>query len=455
MSSDPEQEYFSDGITEEIITDLSHVQDLLVISRSSVTAFKNTNKNVKEIARELNVHYLLQGSVRKAGDNLRITTQLIDARRDANVWAEKYSGTLDDVFDIQEKVSRSIVEALKLKLTRAEDKQISDRPIADINAYDHYLRARRELHKWNPEAFDNARKHIERAMEIVGPNAVLYGAMGYLYWNYANLGIEPELNYEKAQEFANKSFLIDHDSPSAHLIKANINIMYLGNPIEGVKHLDKILHTNPHDFDAMMWKGIIYMMWGKKDECELIGSKMYQLDPLNAVCHALRGGVDFYTGNFDTAIAPMLRAHEIEPENSIFQMFIPFCYAYNQEFPQAISFIENKMNPDTKGFILEAGLMLKSALLKQQDKVIDWIAEIPKNVHKDPQYSHFVGSLCAFAGLNDEAIHWLENAINSGFYNYPFLAEHEFAYKHLRNDRRYLELLQEAKREWKKIPLQE
>jgi TolB-like protein len=112
ISSDPEQEYFSDGLTEEIITDLSHIHDLLVISRSSAMTFKRTKKTIPEIAKSVNVRYVLEGSVRKAGNNLRITAQLIDALTDTHLWAEKFSGTLDDVFDIQEKVSSSIVYAL-------------------------------------------------------------------------------------------------------------------------------------------------------------------------------------------------------------------------------------------------------------------------------------------------------------------------------------------------------
>ena len=102
MSPDPDQEYFSDGLTEEIITDLSQIHDLLVISRSSAMTFKGTKKKIKEIAKEVNVQHVLEGSVRKAGNNLRITAQLIDAKTDAHLWTKKYSGTLDDIFDIQE-----------------------------------------------------------------------------------------------------------------------------------------------------------------------------------------------------------------------------------------------------------------------------------------------------------------------------------------------------------------
>ena len=141
MSPDPDQEYFSDGLTEEIITDLSHIHDLLVISRNSAMTFKGTNKKTSEIAKEVNVQYVLEGSVRKAGNNLRITAQLIDSDKDVHLWAEKHSGTLDNVFDIQEKVSESIVNELRLKLSPQEKKQISERPIENIHAYEFYLKA--------------------------------------------------------------------------------------------------------------------------------------------------------------------------------------------------------------------------------------------------------------------------------------------------------------------------
>ena len=139
MSPDPDQEYFSDGLTEEIITDLSHIHDLLVISRSSAMTYKGTNKKISEIAVEVSVRFVLEGSVRRAGNKLRITAQLIDALTDTHLWAEKYNGLLDNIFDIQEKVSHSIAEALKIKLAPEEEKKILSRPIDNFHVYDLHI----------------------------------------------------------------------------------------------------------------------------------------------------------------------------------------------------------------------------------------------------------------------------------------------------------------------------
>jgi TolB-like protein len=142
MSADPGDAYFSDGLTEEIITNLAHISSLRVISRSSAMVLKGTQKDVRTIGRELDVRFVLEGSVRKAGDDLRITAQLIDAESDAHVWAEKYDGVLEDVFGMQEKVARGIAHALKIRLAAPESERMAHRPFGDIQTYDYYLRAR-------------------------------------------------------------------------------------------------------------------------------------------------------------------------------------------------------------------------------------------------------------------------------------------------------------------------
>jgi len=146
LSPDPDNEYFADGLTEELITDLSQVSGLRVVSGTSTMTFKGARKSMHAIAKEMGVQYALEGTVRRAGTSLRITAQLIDTRRDAHVWAGKFGGTLDDVFDIQERVSREIVDALKVKLTPEEDECMAARPVDSVVAYDRYLRAIEEVH---------------------------------------------------------------------------------------------------------------------------------------------------------------------------------------------------------------------------------------------------------------------------------------------------------------------
>jgi len=191
LSPQKDQEYFCYGMTEEIISDLSHVHDLLVISRSSAMTFRGTKKRIPEIARAVNVRYVLEGSVRKAANNLRIAAQLIDAVNDTHLWADKYTGTLDDVFDIKEKVSRAIVTGLKMRLAPNEERKISEHPMANASAYDCYLRAKQEIARWTEPALDRALRHLESALEMVGDNTVLFAGLALVHLTYAMGAFRP------------------------------------------------------------------------------------------------------------------------------------------------------------------------------------------------------------------------------------------------------------------------
>jgi TolB-like protein len=182
LSPDPDNEYFSDGLTEEIISDLSGVKSLTVISRTTAMQLKGTSKDVRTLGRELGVRYVMEGGVRKAGSALRITAQLIDADTDSPLWSEKFSGTMDEVFEVQERVSREIVKALNVTLTADEDRQLAERPVHDARAYDLYLKARQTMRRYGPE-IDRGMAMVDEAIAIEGETPVLRGlrALGWVY----------------------------------------------------------------------------------------------------------------------------------------------------------------------------------------------------------------------------------------------------------------------------------
>lgn len=217
MSPDPADAYFSDGLTEEIITDLSALHSLRVISRSSAVALKGTQKDVRTIGSELGVRYVLEGSVRKAGDDLRITAQLIDATSDRHLWSERYDGKLEDVFGMQEKVSRSIVESLKLRLNPQEDRALSARPIQDPRAYDTYLLAMHESRTLTPEGITRALHLTNQAIEVVGDNAQLFAVLAYCHYLAYDFGIRhQERTLLEAERWASKALEPDPGVGLAH-----------------------------------------------------------------------------------------------------------------------------------------------------------------------------------------------------------------------------------------------
>ena len=221
MSPEPDQEYFSDGLTEEIITDLSHNQDLLVISRSSAMTFKGTKLKIKEIANNVHVRYVLEGSVRKAGNNLRITAQLIDGVNDSHLWAEKYNGTLDDVFDIQEKVSRSIADGLEIQLKVKEKNTFAKRPITNIQVFECLLRAKNFIYSYTREGLDNGIKTLHTGLDVFGENEMLNASLGEAYYLLFDFGFEADKAIlKKVEEYAIKTFALNHDSAYGYKLLA-------------------------------------------------------------------------------------------------------------------------------------------------------------------------------------------------------------------------------------------
>ncbi len=337
LSPDPDQEYFSDGLTEEVISDLSNVRILRVISRSSAMTFKGTKRKIPEIARELDVQYVLEGSVRKAGNSLRITAQLIDAESDAHLWAEKYSGTLDDVFDIQEKVSRAIVDALKLRLTSEEQQRMSERPIDNVAAYECYLKANQDIWRFTEDALDRAVRYLQHALDIVGDNALLYSGMAYVYWQYVNIGAAQEDYIVKAEEFAQKALAIDPDSPQAHVVIGMLNMAFYGNVREGIHQFRMALAVNPNDSDALKHLPILYIISvGKLHAAIPLMQRFKQVNPLDSWNCSLQGTFHFYDGQYELALEQTRQWYQSDPESPIAQFFYVLESGIHQAVRQSV-----------------------------------------------------------------------------------------------------------------------
>ncbi|MBI3757430.1 MAG: adenylate/guanylate cyclase domain-containing protein [Deltaproteobacteria bacterium] len=219
MSNDPEQEYFSDGITEDVTTDLSKISSLFVISRNSAFTYKGKAAKVRDISREMGVRYVLEGSVRKAGGRVRITAQLIDATTDHHLWAERYDRPLTDIFALQDEIVQKIVTTLKLQLTVSEQGWLISRSTDNLEAYDYYLRAIAQVYRFSQEGNVQARQFFEQALTVDPQYAEAYALLSWTYW----LGVffqwsrDPQ-DLERAFELAQKAVALQDSSPSAHVI---------------------------------------------------------------------------------------------------------------------------------------------------------------------------------------------------------------------------------------------
>ncbi|MCK5469939.1 MAG: hypothetical protein KAI99_15565, partial [Cyclobacteriaceae bacterium] len=343
ISPDPDQEYFCDGLTEEIITDLSYIHDLLVISRSSAMTFKGSKQTIKEIASKVNVQYVLEGSVRKSENNLKIIAQLIDAENDSHLWAEKYNQRLENIFGIQENVSRSIVDALKLKLTPEEEKNLVKHPIPEIDANDFYLKARYEIMRFTDEGLSRALVSLQSALDITGANARLYAEIGFAHMQYVNMGIKPEEHLELAMEYANKALNLDPDSSWGNFNKAGFALLEEGDIKKAIGFMKIALANNPNDPDLLLWGIWIYMQIGKFEVIYPMIDLAMKVDPLNPWHYMSMGGADFYSGQFISAVENCAKAYHMQPENPMSTFHYAISLAYIKRNEEAIAIVEKQL----------------------------------------------------------------------------------------------------------------
>jgi TolB-like protein/lipoprotein NlpI len=451
ISSDADQEYFSDGLTEEIITDLSNVGDLLVISRSSAMTFKGAKATIKEITNKMNVRYVLEGSVRKAGNNIRINAQLIDGTNDSHIWAKKYAGTLEDIFDIQEKVSQSIANALKIKLSSEEKKKIHERPIDNVFAYDCYKRAYPEINSMTLERLDFGLNLLQKGLDIVGENAVIYAGIAFAYLQYVNLGVEHENNIKKAEEFVHKALDLDEELAEAHFTKGVIYLLD-GKADKFFYHLVRAHVSKPEDSEIIAYLAYFYSLFGKIDVGKSFISKLIRIDPINSWIDSNVGWNHFYGGRFDLALDPLFAAYNLNPESGMNQFWKSLVLFYNDHANEAYEFICKFVEEPGKDTWTRLTIFLKYVIKKDIDKLTSLlIPDFVKSIQIDLQNSYNIATFYCYLSEKTKALEWLENAVMHGFINYPFLNEYDPFLKNIRGEERFKKLMDRVKNEWENI----
>ncbi|MCK5469613.1 MAG: hypothetical protein KAI99_13930, partial [Cyclobacteriaceae bacterium] len=318
LSPDPENGFFGDGLTEELIAELCKVHSLLVISRTSAMQFKGAKKSVPEIAREVNVSFVLEGSVRRAGNNLRITAQLIDALTDTHLWVDRYSGTFDDIFDLQEKLARRIVESMKGSLTPDEKRRLAARPISDPHIYEVWLNAKRELWKFTKEGIELGQQLLTKALELVGENSLIYAGLGYSCWIAYDSGINyTEETLEKGEEYAKKSLKLDPEQPLAIIAQGMIS--YKRGDIQALVHCMKKASELGFEDDSLELFGFLLGEVGKIPEAHRYAEEACASNPLSFFPSWTKACINIFDGQFEMALDIF---HETElrlaPEESHF-----------------------------------------------------------------------------------------------------------------------------------------
>ncbi len=297
MSGDPEQDYFADGIVEDIITAFSRIKWLFVIARNSSFTYKGKAVDIKQVGRELGVRYVLEGSVRKAGNRIRITGQLIDTSTGAHLWADKFDGDLANIFDLQDQVTQSVVGTIEPRLEQAEIDRAKHKPTDSLDAYECYLRGLAAFHKLSRDASQEAVKLFSRAFELDPDYAAAYGMAARTYAQRKGLGFATVETEERAEalRLARQAARLGRDDAVA-LAAAGFALVMFGEVGEGDAILDRSLSVNPNLAWAWQMSGLAKALAGYPDLAVERGEHALRLSPQDQQTFAMKGivGAGYY-----------------------------------------------------------------------------------------------------------------------------------------------------------------
>ena len=306
LSGDPEQEYFADGVVEDIITALSRIRWLFVIARNSSFTYKGRAVDVKQVSRELGVRYVLEGSVRKAANRVRITGQLIDAAAGTHLWAERFEGSLDDIFELQDQVAASVVGAIAPQLERAEIERAKRKPTENLGAYDYYLRGMADLQRGTREAIDEALPLFEKAIELDPDFASAYGTAAWChFWRKVNgWMIDPKREAAEGARLARRAVELGRDDAVALARGGHALAHFAGDLDGGIALHDRAVMLNPNLAAAWFLGGFLRVWHGEPDAAIEHFARAMRLSPLDPETYRMQAGMataHLFAGRFDAA----------------------------------------------------------------------------------------------------------------------------------------------------------
>jgi TolB-like protein len=306
LSGDLEQEYFADGVVEDIISALSRIGWLFVIARNSSFTYKGRAVDVKQVGRELGVRYVLEGSVRKAANRVRITGQLINATTGTHLWADRFQGTLDDIFELQDEVTASVVGAIAPQLELAEIERANLKPTASLGAYDYYLRGMASFHRGTREAIDEALPSFYKAIELDPEFASAYGVAAWChFWRKVNgwMTNQPQ-EVAKGERLARRAIELGRNDAVA-LTRGAHALSHFGGDLDScVALIDRALMLNPNLAAAWFLSGFLRVWRGQPDDGIERFAHAMRLSPLDSEMYRMQAGTamaHLFAGRFDTA----------------------------------------------------------------------------------------------------------------------------------------------------------
>jgi len=422
ISSDQQDEYFADGLTEEIINTLSSIPGLKVIARTSVMKYKETSKSVGEIGRELRVGTILEGSVRKAGGRLRITIQLIDVGSESPIWSQKYDRELEDVFKIQTDIAERVAEALKVQLLTENRTLIQQKAPEDIGAYVLYLRGRYHWSRRNKEDLEKAIAYFGEAIEKDPNYALAHAGMADCYTLMGrHLYLPAKEAFSKARDFANRALELNNDLAEAHTSLAAVLLIYDWEWDEAEDQFKRAILLNPNYATAHYWHSVLLQTTGRLQESVTAAEKAQVLDPLSPVIGMGVVQAYFFSGQYDKAVEECHRYLDMNPSFVVARDFLVHLHVQNGLFEEAAEEAKRLLHLSERKSEAMAHLAYvyaASGKTEEAKKQFEASVADAKFAYSNPTIFIIVSSIL---GDLDNAFRWAEKARESGRIALPSL----------------------------------
>jgi serine/threonine-protein kinase len=406
FSRDPEQEYFADGMTEELITNLSQISSLRVISRTSVMAYKSTKKSLPEIGRELKVDGVLEGSVERAGNRVRITTQLIEASTDRHLWARSYERDLADVLTLQSEVAQAVAHEVKAAVTPEEQARLTQAKPVDPEVHELYLKGRQHVGMGVEPEIQAGIALFQRALAKNPQDARSWAGLADAWSGLSDYYLPPREVMPKAKEAAQKALQLDDSLAEAHASLGNIYLMYEWKWSDAERELQRAIALNPGYAPAHDWYGSLRACLGRRAEWAKESHLAQELDPLSPIVHFDAGMNAFLSRQPDDAIASFRKAIEIEPGFDAAHAWLALPYVQKGLYPDALREARLvKLEGSPFAFATAGGVMATAGDKEGARDALRRIEEFSKTRYVCP---YEIGLIHLGLGNKDEALRWLE-----------------------------------------------
>ncbi|MFI5419687.1 MAG: ATPase domain-containing protein [Nitrososphaerales archaeon] len=443
ISPDPSDEYFAEGLTEELISTFSKITQLKVISRTSVMRYRQTEKSLSEIAEDLKVKTVLEGSVRKLGNDLRITAQLINVESDEHLWSLDYDRKFENVFALQKEIAQRVANSLKVTILSHENSEMGKKSTKDMDAYTLYLKGRSYRHRITLDSFRKTIEYCERAIEkdsnfarAYAEIAVSYAVMGY--WEF----LPSKEVFPKAKLYAQKAIQLDDTIPQSHLALGLVNWLYKWSFPRADAEYRRALELNPSYAEAHLTRSFTLANVGRFAEAVTECTQALELDPQSAWTRLYGGATLYICSEFDDATRILNEALKLDPNLSLAHDILGCISALSGSYEIGISQLKKAMELGG-GMIVKSDLAQAYSMSGDEDKAREILAEMIRLKEQGENSEVAIGGIYLSLGDLDSALLWLERAYENHV-SYLLAVYCDPFYRKLRPDPRFQAL-------WRKV----